>query len=161
MVATMSLAERGSVAAPSRRAVFAVGAACLAAIVLHAIGPFLSSYRMKPTILSAIVYTAVGASFMGAGLVAWVRRPRNRIGPLMIGVGLAFPTGRLRSRTERIVVVAIYVWIPLNTTVMNVLLFEPRAHGCRQCPANPLLISDRSEEHTSLQSLAYLVCRLL
>jgi signal transduction histidine kinase len=177
IVATMSLAERGSVAAPSRRAVFAVGAACLAATVLHAIGPFLSSYRMKPTILSAIVYTAVGASFMGAGLVAWIRRPGNRIGPLMIGVGLAFflpvvwwtrnpiaavvgvatvnwyqaflvhlalafPTGRLRSRTERIVVVAIYVWIPLNTSVMDVLLFDPRAHGCPECPANPLLLSD-------------------
>ncbi len=173
----MSLAERGSVAAPSRRVVFAVGAACLAATVLHAIGPFLSSYSFEPTILSAIVYTAVGASFMGAGLVAWVRRPGSRIGPLMIAVGfvfflpvvwwtrnpvasvvgvavvswyqaflvhlaLAFPTGRLRSRTERIVVAAIYVWIPLNTTVTEILLFDPRAHGCRQCPANPLLISD-------------------
>lgn len=173
----MSLAERGSVAAPSRRAVFAVGAACLAATILHAIGPFLSSYSFEPTILSAIVYTAVGASFMGAGLVAWVRRPGSRIGPLMIAVGfvfflpvvwwtrnpvasvvgvavvswyqaflvhlaLAFPTGRLRSRTERIVVAAIYVWIPLNTTVTEILLFDPRAHGCRQCPANPLLISD-------------------
>jgi signal transduction histidine kinase len=173
----MSLAERGSVAAPSRRAAFVVGAACLAATVLHAIGPFLSSYSFQPTILSAIVYSAVGASFMGAGLVAWVRRPGNRIGPLMIAVGLvfflpavwwtrnpvasvvgvaavnwyqaflvhlalAFPTGRLRSRTERIMVVAIYVWIPLNTTVTEILLFDPRAHGCRQCPANPLLISD-------------------
>jgi signal transduction histidine kinase len=173
----MSLAERGSVAAPSRRAVFAVGATCLAATVLHSIGPFLSSYQVKPTILSVIVYAAVGASFMGAGLVAWVRRPENRIGLLMVGVGfafflpgvwwfrtplalvvglatvnwyqaflvhlaLAFPTGRLRSRTERIVVVAIYAWIPLNTTVTEVLLVDPRAHGCPECPPNPLLISD-------------------
>ena len=185
IVATMSLTERSSVAAPSRRAVFAVGAVCLAATVLHAIGPFLSSYSFEPTILSAIVYTAVGASFMGAGLVAWVRRPGNRIGPLMIGVGLAFflpavwwirtpvasvvgvaavswyqaflvhlalafPTGRLRSRTERIVVAAIYVWIPLNTTVTEILLFDPRAHGCRQCPANPLLISDAPSLRASL-----------
>jgi len=187
----MSLAERGSVAAPSRRAVFAVGAVCLAATVAHAIGPFLSSYSFEPTILSAIVYTAVGASFLGAGLVAWVRRPGNRIGPLMIGVGLAFflpavwwirtpvalvvgvaavswyqaflvhlalafPTGRLRSRTERIVVAAIYVWIPLNTTVTEILLFDPRAHGCRQCPANPLLISD-SPSFIDALNLAVLV----
>jgi signal transduction histidine kinase len=86
----------------------------------------------------------VGWSFIGVGLYAWWRRPDNRVGALMTGVGfafaltalfeanaplpytvgvvinslyaavivhmlLAFPTGRLRSRAERALVIAAYV----------------------------------------------------
>jgi signal transduction histidine kinase len=40
---------------------------------------------------------AVGWSFIGAGLIAWRRRPSSRIGPLMIIVGLAWFIGNFGS----------------------------------------------------------------
>jgi signal transduction histidine kinase len=90
----------------------------------------------------------VGLVYVGAGLVAWARRPHNRIGLLLTAAGLAwigwgfrasdvsvlaglgllceplpfavmvhlllaFPSGRLRGRAERIVVAAGYLLIPL------------------------------------------------
>ena len=111
----------------------------------------------------------VGWSFTGAGLIAWFRRPGNRVGPLMCGVGfawfasgvsasdddvvftfgiavdavfvalavhllLAFPTGMLRSRLERGLVLSGYV----VATVLQVpsLLFEARG-----TPRNLLIVT--------------------
>jgi signal transduction histidine kinase len=94
-----------------------------------------------PTLALAL---AVGWSFVGVGLLAWLRRPDSWTGPLMVLLGLAwfarflvavatpagfvagvlvgsvylsvlvhlvvtFPTGRLASRAERVVVVAAYL----------------------------------------------------
>lgn len=79
------------------------------------------------------VDVAVGLAFLGAGLVAWRRRPDNRIGPLMILAGITwfgqhltdlstnlflalvahqvvvFPSGFARSRLERALIWSAYV----------------------------------------------------
>jgi signal transduction histidine kinase len=95
----------------------------------------------------AALPAVVGVVYVGAGLVAWARRPHNRIGalltaaglawigwglraadiPVLAGLGLlcgplpfavtvhlllAFPSGRLEDRAERIVVSAGYLLIP-------------------------------------------------
>jgi len=89
-----------------------------------------------------MVLVVVVASFVTVGLVAWRVRPRNRIGPLMMAVGLAYllcdlsvqigaryvaslwlgllaqlvlamPTGRLSSSTQRALVACAYVVILL------------------------------------------------
>jgi hypothetical protein len=38
----------------------------------------------------AVLHVAVGAAWIGAGLVAWARHPELRIGPLMAAVGIAW-----------------------------------------------------------------------
>lgn len=122
-------------------ALVAVGAlsAVLVAVIAVVIAatPGIDAAELWATVL-------VAAVFIGAGLVAWSRRPHNRCGLLMIGSGLAFavaglqgvsipaldtigllaetvplamtlhvlmayPSGRLASRSSLIVVVAGYV----------------------------------------------------
>ena len=44
----------------------------------------------------AAASVAVGWSFVLAGLVAWLRRPTNRLGPLMLAAGTAYLARQLR-----------------------------------------------------------------
>ncbi len=128
-----------------------------------------------------------GWSFAGAGLVAWWRRPGNRIGPLMVaaafawfGAGLnvadedlpytiglaldalfpvlvghlllAFPTGRLQTRAERMVIGAGYVC----ATILQVpsLLFEEQFANR---PRNLLVITEDQALSDLLDAVQYAV----
>jgi signal transduction histidine kinase len=46
--------------------------------------------RPRPLAYLLIVVVGVSWSFVGAGLVAWTRRPANRTGALMVAVGLSY-----------------------------------------------------------------------
>jgi len=121
----------------------------------------------------AIAHVAVGATWIGAGLVAWARHPELRIGPLMAAVGftwyltelwwpaavpatvfylldelvlavalhavLAFPSGRLRTRLERVVVAGGYATV-LVGNLASVLVWDPARSGCAECARNLLLV---------------------
>jgi len=50
----------------------------------------LSLARAEPSVEAILVDAASGFAFVLAGLVAWRRRPDNRVGPIMIGIGLAW-----------------------------------------------------------------------
>ena len=39
-------------------------------------------------IIDVALHVAIGAAWIGAGLVAWARRPKLRIGPVMAAVGI-------------------------------------------------------------------------
>jgi signal transduction histidine kinase len=57
-------------------------------------------------------------------------------------LALAWPTGRLRSRFECRVVIAVYGWNTVQSLV-SMLFWNPAASGCGPgCPANLLLVSD-------------------
>ena len=57
-------------------------------------------------------------------------------------LALAWPTGRLRSRFECGVVVAVYAWNTVQSLV-SMLFWNPRTSGCGPgCPANLLLVGD-------------------
>ncbi len=64
-------------------------------------------------------------------------------------LALAWPTGRLRSRFERWVVITVYSWNTGNS-IISMLFWNPRTNGCGPgCPANLLLVDDsRSIENT-------------
>ena len=54
---------------------------------------------------------------------------------------LAMPSGRMRTREERVFVVGAYVFAsPLSRAY--VLLADPRDFGCDGCPASRVLIAD-------------------
>jgi signal transduction histidine kinase len=123
--------------------------------------------------VQAVMHVAVGAAWIGAGLVAWARHPELRIGPLMAAVGiawemqetwwpaaapstlsyllqdlslavgthaiLAFPSGRLQSRFERVLVAASYATV-LVGNLAEVLFDDPVREGCDQCGRNLLLL---------------------
>src|SRR5713226_7392080 len=50
-------------------------------------------WELSPDWSGALVYIVPGSSFVVAGLIAWSLRPRNRVGLLMIGVGVGLLTG--------------------------------------------------------------------
>ncbi len=117
----------------------------------------------------------VGWAFIGAGLVARTRRPENRTGLLLIGVGfawffnglayannswlwtigfllgalwaavfvhtlLAYPSGELGTRRDRLVVGAGYTLAIFAN--IAIALFEPDPASCKDCPANAVLVDD-------------------
>jgi signal transduction histidine kinase len=144
-----------------------------------------------PPVAWVITSSAVGASFLAAGLAAWRRWPANRLGLLFSVVGyawwlpnvgylpyalpftignvvtsvyaaslahlaLAWPTGRLRSRLECWVVVAVYTW---NTgqSVISSLFWNPSASGCGPgCPANLLLVDGSSSIESAFDAWSVL-----
>ena len=60
-------------------------------------------------------------------------------GALFLHLGLSFPTGRLRSRLDRALVIAGYVVFPFAS--LPALLFaDPETLGCGDCPQHLLLI---------------------
>ena len=55
-------------------------------------------------------------------------------------LALAWPSGRLRSRFERAVVITEYSWLVVNN-VVGALFWNPRTDGCPTgCPANLLMV---------------------
>ena len=50
-------------------------------------------WELSPDWYGALVYIVPGSSFVLAGLIAWSLRPRNRVGLLMMGVGVGLLTG--------------------------------------------------------------------
>jgi signal transduction histidine kinase len=116
-----------------------------------------SDHTADPGVTAALTVITASA-FVLAGLVAWWRRPDNRIGPLMVLTGflwflsalpgssvgvlftvgyasaswakavftqtvLAYPEGRLHSRLERVLVVALYIDVVVGQFVT--LTFTP------------------------------------
>ena len=58
-----------------------------------------SDHEENPVFISA-VYLVVVWAFIATGLIAWVRRPGNRFGPLMATVGFAFMLGALSESSN-------------------------------------------------------------
>jgi signal transduction histidine kinase len=148
-----------------------IAGATAAAVGLVVAGPVPSSYL--PVL---ICYEAIGLSFLGAGIAAWLRWPASRLGLLFTAVGylymvpyiltnmanpvaftignasqgiygaalahlgLAWPTGRLRSTFERGVVIAEYI-TSIGLSLAWAMFWNPAFSGCAVgCPANVLLI---------------------
>jgi signal transduction histidine kinase len=80
-------------------------------------------------------------------------------GALFLHLGLSFPTGRLRSRLDRVLVGAGYVVFPF-ASVPALLFGDPEQLGCGDCPENLLLV--RSDDalaafFTAFGALLYFV----
>ena len=80
-------------------------------------------------------------------------------GALFLHLGLSFPTGRLRTRLDRVLVLAGYVVFPF-ASVPALLFADPDQLGCSDCPTNLLLI--RSDDglaafFTAFGALLYFV----
>ena len=79
------------------------------------------------------VGTALGFT---AGLVCFVACV-----PLVGHAALAYPTGRLRSRSALVVVAGSYAGALLLLGLLPTTVFDPKATGCLQCPRNLVLTS--------------------
>ena len=64
-------------------AVLAVALAAVAVVIA------LESDHIENPLVPTVIFIAVMASWVGVGLYAWWRRPRNRVGMLMTATGFA------------------------------------------------------------------------
>jgi signal transduction histidine kinase len=60
--------------------------------------------------------------------------------PIVIHIGLAYPSGHVRRRYEQVVVALAYAGAIVLVGVVPTVVSDPRAGGCTQCPSNLLLI---------------------
>ena len=113
----------------------------------------IAAWQRWPASRLGLLFTIVGYLYLVpvilgnlANPVAWtIGYPAGGVyGAALAHLGLAWPTGRLRSRFERGVIVADYaVNIAFNTAAT--MFWNPAFSGCNaSCPANVLLISGGS-----------------
>jgi signal transduction histidine kinase len=95
--------------------------------------------------------TGVAAAFT-LGLVGYAITPA-----VVAHAVMAYPTGRLGSRPERLTIVVAYVDTVLVLGLLAALFFAPAANQCHLCPPNLLLVRDNPEFHAGLQSLGSLL----
>ena len=173
--AAVPLAEqRGGLLASARlrwvvlTAGIVVGALAAAAPYLSSRDAPVSDYADKSTAAIA-AHVAVGLSFLLVGLLAWARRPENRVGPLMTLAGftyfgtdvgwietpatyifadewrglfyavlfwlfLAFPSGKLDSRLDRIYVVCFFAWVGIVRPFPSAAFLDPTLRARSTCP---------------------------
>jgi signal transduction histidine kinase len=126
--------------------------------------------------LIAVCGPLTGWAFIGTGIFAWLRRPENSLGALMIGIGftaclgslrvaeepwifitglifitlpygvlyhmlLAFPSGTLETRLERVLVLGMYASVIVAHPI-SVLFQDTSRIGL---PENPLLVSNEPD----------------
>ncbi len=110
----------------------------------------LAAWRRWPASRLGLLFTIPGYAWLLPGMAHLPYALPFTVGNLIANVypaalahlALAWPTGRLRSRFECRVVIAVYGWNTLQSLV-SMLFWNPAASGCGPgCPANLLLVSD-------------------
>jgi signal transduction histidine kinase len=84
------------------RALWALGAAAVVATAAASALIIASDHVEKPGVMVAIG-VAIALSFVGTGLYVWSRRPTNRFGALMTGVGFTFLLAALTASDDSVV----------------------------------------------------------
>jgi hypothetical protein len=72
--------------------------------------------------VTTILGVLLGWSFLASGLVVWGRRPENRLGPLMAGLGMAWLAGALLIESDSSPVFTAGIWLG-DTWVIFFVLF--------------------------------------
>jgi hypothetical protein len=129
------VARRRSTAAGPRSAAQALLGVVAIGVGLYAERAFA---RTGASAMDIVRDVAVGWAFVGAGLVAWRRGPRSRIGPLMVAEGLTWFIGNLQG-TDVPRLVGAGVWLEsLNDAILAHLVLSLPAGRLDTLPARLL-----------------------
>jgi signal transduction histidine kinase len=90
-----------------------------------------------------VIYRATGGSFVAAGLVAWHRRPGNRVGQLMVATGLLFFAAPLAAQVHSSLVqtAGLLVTDYWTITFVILLLVFPRSRRLQGRPERLLVVA--------------------
>ena len=122
----------------------------------------------RPENRTGLLMIAVGFAFLAAGLSTANNSLVFTIGmtvgavwaAALVHLLLAFPTGRLATRWERVVVITAYALACLANII--VLPFDPEPlTDCDGCPENAFLVSEHDTLATTLTALVEVVAALL
>jgi signal transduction histidine kinase len=142
-------------ALPGALALLAAGWALLAVGFAHwrrrqrnAVGPLLAAASVA-WFIGEWDNPAVGrADVFVLGLILYAA-----CAPLVGWAMLAYPSGRLTSWAERVVVSVAMAGSLLVLGLLPTLFFDPVARGCLQCPENPLLLLDEPALYDDLNQV--------
>jgi signal transduction histidine kinase len=100
----------------------------------------------NPQTTTALLFTLALAGFLACA-------------PIVIHIGLAYPTGHILRRYEQGIVALAYAGAIVLVGVVPTVVFDPRAGGCTQCPSNLLLIHGNASlnEHVSRFGIRFMV----
>jgi len=126
------------------------------------------AWRRRPADRTGPLLAAAGVSWLvaqwatpGAGAVfGWFAAPAFTAGLVLAGgapvlvahLALAYPGGRLGSRSRRALVIVGFLTMVVLLGVGGTLFFDPRGQGCT-CPSNWLLVSSEPGLSTALSRL--------
>ncbi len=109
----------------------------------------IAAWQRWPASRLGLLFTIVGYAYLLPYTIVNLANPvaftvgnltESVSGAALAQLALAWPSGRLRSRFERWVVIAEYAWT-LGPTLVAMLFWNPAFSGCNaSCPANLLLI---------------------
>ena len=113
-----------------------------AAGTLGALWPVLTSAG-EPVIAADVIYRATGGSFVAAGMIAWQRRPGNRVGPLMVATGFLFFAAPLAAQLDSSLVQTLGLLVTdyWTITFVVVLLVFPRSRRLHGRPEQLLVVA--------------------
>ena len=126
---------------------------CIACIGLSFMVAGIAAWQRWPASRLGLLFTIVGYLYLVPYILVNLANPvaftiGNLSQPIyaaaLIHLGLAWPSGRLRSRFERGVVIAEYMQF-IAFSVAATMFWNPAFSGCNaSCPANVLLVGDGS-----------------
>jgi signal transduction histidine kinase len=93
-----------------RSAVTWVRVALLVAAGVLGLGMFVGTAQQGPIGLETVLQVLAGWSFVACGCFLWMRRPVNRLGPLMVLVGMLWLLGRTMTLIPNPVVYTVGIW---------------------------------------------------
>jgi signal transduction histidine kinase len=91
--------------------------------------PVLFGDRADAASASDFVYRLTGGSFIASGLIAWQRRPENRVGALMVAIGFALFVDPLLSQPDASLVKTLALLFADYWAVLFVILLLVFPHG--------------------------------
>jgi signal transduction histidine kinase len=110
---------------PLRRALVLILAVALVFAIAD-VALIVSSHHQVERAATAVLGPIIGLSFIGTGAFAWLRRPHNRFGALMVGVGFAwFVAGLVAANGAALATVGAYVGPLYLVMVAQVIVSFP------------------------------------
>ena len=106
------------------------------------------AWSLRPENRVGVLMTAVGLAYFMTDL-GWISTPatfvvadewRGVFYGFLFWLLLAFPSGRLESRADRIFVVLFFVYLALIRPFPSTAFYDPRLEGPFDAPGNPLLV---------------------
>ena len=126
---------------------------CIACIGLSFMVAGITAWQRWPASRLGLLFTIVGYLYLVPYILVNLANPvaftvgnlsQPVYGAALIHLGLAWPSGRLRSRFERGVVIADYVQ-SIAFSMAAMMVWNPSFSGCdARCPANVMLVGDGS-----------------
>ncbi len=135
---------------------------------LSFIGAGLVGWARRPQNRVGIGMVLAGFSWF-IGAFGWLANPvafslSNALSDLFLVVlaylFLIFPTGRLRSRRDRALIIAIAIYFPIGTVIGHLFL-DLQEQGCDMCPRNVLMIRSDPNLHALITMLNTFVTVIL